>query len=218
MSGVGLDGGQDSLTGRSSGGSSSSSYGETSVRKTGVEGETSIRKTGVEGETGVDGKAGIGDHGSSDWSGGFDLGDDVSGGSGVHTGGEGKVGIRVRDDGDGGSLDLFGLTLLPLLGGGGSSSGLSGSVSLSEGSLGFSNLGGVLDSDRKGKVENWGNKGSGSCREGRDGWANWKVGGRDPESVDGVSDVVGGLKESVGINVLVRPGGHSEGVTGLSAS
>jgi len=214
VSGVGLDGGQDSLTGRRSRGSDSggSSYGETSIRKTSVEGETSIRKTGV------DGKAGIRDHGSSDWSGGFDLGDDVSGGSGVHTGGEGKVGIGVRDDGDGGSLDLLGLTLLPLLGGGGSGSSLGGSVSLGEGSLGLSNLCGVLDSDWKGKVENWGNKGSGGCREGRDGWANWEVGGGDPEAVDGVSDVVGGLKESVGINVLVRPGGHSEGVTGLSAS
>ena len=49
----------------------------------------------------------------------------------------------------------------------------------------------------------------------RDGGADWEVGASNPEAVDWVSDVVNGLKETVGIDVLVGSGGHTEGIAGL---
>merc|ERR1719394_1338952 len=47
------------------------------------------------------------------------------------------------------------------------------------------------------------------------GWADWEVGAGNLESVDGISDIVDGLEETVGVNVLVGAGGHSIGVSGL---
>ena len=44
---------------------------------------------------------------------------------------------------------------------------------------------------------------------------DWDVGASNPEAVDWVSDVVNGLKETVGIDVLVGSGGHTEGIAGL---
>merc|ERR1719369_632666 len=217
VSGVGLDGGQNSLTGGGCEGGSGScddgsswgSHGETSIRKSsGKRKSSSVRKSS--------GKRKSSSEGSGDGGGGVDVGDDVSGGSSVHTSTE-EAGIGVREDGDGSSLLLFGLTPLPLLGGGGSSS-LSSSVSLGEVGLGSGDLSGVLNSDGEGKVENRGSKRSSCGGSSRNTRGDGKVGGGHPESVDRVGDVVGGLEKSVGINVLVGSGGHSVSVTGLSAS
>lgn len=47
------------------------------------------------------------------------------------------------------------------------------------------------------------------------GWSNWEVGGSDTESVNGVSNVVHGLSNSVSIDVRVSSSNISEGVLGL---
>jgi len=50
----------------------------------------------------------------------------------------------------------------------------------------------------------------------RVGSSNRKVGGSNSESIDRVGDVVGGLEDTVGINILVAATGHSKGITGFS--
>jgi len=83
--------------------------------------------------------------------------------------------------------------------------------SSSVGSLGLSNLGGVLGSNGEWEVKDWGSEWFNSWG----GWADWEVGAGNLESVDGISDIVDGLEETVGVNVLVGAGGHSIGVSGL---
>lgn len=101
----------------------------------------------------------------------------------------------------------LGLTSLSLR-----SSGLGSSKSLSVGSLGSSDLWGVLNSDWDGEVKDWSLKRSGS----RDSGSNWKVGAGNSEAIDRVSHIVDSLEETIGVNVLVGAGGHSIGVSGLS--
>jgi hypothetical protein len=47
------------------------------------------------------------------------------------------------------------------------------------------------------------------------GWSDWEVGGSDTESVNGVSNVVHGLSNSIGINVRISSSNISEGVLAL---
>jgi len=92
----------------------------------------------------------------------------------------------------------------------------------SMGGLGLSDLWGVLDwlwgnsvkdwGNERFWVEGWGNKGCNLWGS----WSNWEVGAGDLESVDGVGDIVDGLEQTVGVNVLVGAGGHSIGVSCLS--
>jgi len=46
-------------------------------------------------------------------------------------------------------------------------------------------------------------------------WSNWEVGGSNSESVNGVSNVVDGLSNSVGVDVRVTSSNISEGVLAL---
>jgi len=85
------------------------------------------------------------------------------------------------------------------LGSGGGSS-LSGSESLLELSLGSGNFGSVFNWGRA----DWKDSGGGT-------WGNWDVGSGNPESVDGVGDVVDALDETVGVDVAVRTAGDAVG-------
>lgn len=92
------------------------------------------------------------------------------------------------------------------------SSGLGSSKSLSMGSLGSSDLWGVLNGDRDGEVKDWSLERSG----GRDGGSDWEVGAGNSEAIDWVSHIVDSLEETIGVNVLVGACCHSIGVPGLS--
>jgi hypothetical protein len=195
VAGVQLDGGEDSLSG---GGSRHSVVGE---------GGSSGGKTGIgvgSGETGIgvgSGETGIGE-------GGVKTGIRECG---VKTGiGEGgvKTGIGV---GEGGG-DHLGLTALPL-GAGGSVAGDGFIESGLEFSLGGNNFGGVgnrggAGQGEDGSVKRSNNGGSGSGGE---------VGTSHTETVDGVSNVVDCLQDTVGVHILVGALGNSESVARLSS-
>merc|ERR1719414_2249462 len=102
------------------------------------------------------------------------------------------------------ALDGFSLTLLPLNNHSVSGIGMGQKVSSAGGGnlRGFSNRGGGSnDGDFRGD------------REVGDG--DGEVSGRNSEPIDGVRDVVGGLKDTVGVNILVASSGDSEGILGL---
>merc|ERR1739838_646240 len=197
VAGVQLDGGEDSLTGRSSGSkgsSNSNSWG--GKRSSNSSGKTSI------------GKAGIGSSDSRDSM--SNVSNNGTGSSGINTTEKTSTktvssGIWVRKDSRGGnSSDLIGITPPSLNNSwGGFGSGGSSIISSSKFSLSSSNLRGVNNSNWEGEIENGSNKrsdfGSNSC----DG----KVGSGNSESVDGIGDVVHCLQKSVSINVLVGAGG-----------
>merc|ERR1712227_23671 len=100
------------------------------------------------------------------------------------------------------------------VGGGGNSGEVSG--------LGLSDLWGVLNWLWGNSVKDWGNERFWVEGWGNEGcnlwgsWSNWEVGAGDLESVDGVGNIVDGLEQTVGVNVLVGAGGHSIGVSCLS--
>merc|ERR1712128_55741 len=203
MAGVGLDGGEDCLTGRSSsnrGGSKGSS--NTSWEAIGETSSIGGWKTSREG-------IGSGE-GSSDWGSIFNAANNLGWCSSIDTVASKETSsIGVDNDGCG----ILSLTLLPLLSRGSSSRGISSSKSLKVGSCGGGYLSCGLRSDGKGKVEDWSYK-RGSNRYSR---GNRQVGGRDSESIDRVSNVLGSLEESVSINILVGACGDSVGVPGLRA-
>jgi len=229
MAGVSLDGGEDSFTGRSSCGKRSSSSKRSSSIGSSWESSTSVgdsweaSREGKSCREGIAGREGS-RKGSSDWGSGVNVGNNLSGSGSIDTRGtEETSSVGVDDDGSGGSLNLSGsnlilsgLTLLPLLSGSSSGSGISGSKSLEVGGLGSGYLCSVLGGDGKGKVEDWGDKGS-DLRDSGGDRGDRQVGGRDPKSVDRVGDILGGLEETVGVNVLVGAGGDAVGIPGLSA-
>merc|ERR1719208_640203 len=133
--------------------------------------------------------------------------------------------VRVGQSSDGGSSNnsslVIGITSLPV-----SSSSLSSLEGSKVSSLGLSDLGSVLNGLRGDSGEDGGDQGLGvegwgherlHLGNGRDGGSDGEVGAGNSEAVDGVSDVVDGLEETVGVDVLVGPGGHSVGIAGLSA-
>merc|ERR1711892_1643686 len=198
MAGVGLDGGEDCLTGRSSsnrGGSKGSS--NTSWEAVG---ETS-RGEGI-------GSWESSSEGSSDRGSSVNAGNNLGWCSFIDTRGS-KETSRVGVDND--RSGSFSLTLLPLLSRG--SSSISSSESLKVGSFGGSYLSCILRSHGKGKVEDWSYKRVNNRYSG----GNRQVGGRDSKSIDRVRDVLGSLEESVSINILVGASGDSVGVPGLRA-
>merc|ERR1712106_609177 len=162
---------------------------------------SSIGKTSREG-------VGIG-KGSSDWGSIFNAGNNLGWCSSIDTVASKETSsVGVDNDGCG----ILSLTLLPLLSRG-SSSGISSSKSLKVGSCGSSYLSCGLRSHGKGKVKDWSYKrGNNRYRGG-----NRQVGGRDSESIDRVSNVLGSLEESISINILVGACGDSVGVPGLRA-
>merc|ERR1719205_151342 len=138
------------------------------------------------------------------------VGNDLRGGMGNVGNDGGRGGSGQRGDeavgvgkGESGSNKLGG-TPLPL-GRGSSNGSLLGGVSLGESSLSGDDLLGVSGLD---SLEDGGNEASSA--------SNGEVGALDTESVDVISDVVDGLDQAVGINILVGAGGHSVGVAGLS--
>jgi len=152
------------------------------------------------------GKGGIGaGHGG----GRGNVGNNVSGGGGKKSSTIGvgskssSIGIGSKSSSIGIGED--GLTLLSLLGSssGSSSSSVNSSQVLGSGS---SDLSGLLDRGRSLKSDDSGGKGS-----------SGKVGSRHSESVEGVGNVVDGLEETIGINVLVGSLGHSVGSAGFSS-
>jgi len=218
VAGVQLDSGEDSLTGRSSG-SKGSGIGKRGSASIGKRGSAGIGKRGSASisesrETGI---------GSSDsWDSMSNVSNDGTRGSSINT--TEKTGTNTistsiwvgKDSRGGDSSNLISITPLSLLsnsylrGGGGSSSG--GSISNSKFSLGGSNLRSVFNSNWEGEVENGSNKGGDSSSN----RGNGEVGSGYSESVNGISNVVDSLQETVSINVLVGAGGHSIGIAGLS--
>jgi len=222
VAGVQLDGGEDSLTGRSSG-SKGSGISKGSSAGISKRGGTSISKWGT--------KTSISEWGSNSRGSVSNVGNNGTGSSGVNTTEKTStdtIGTSIwvwKDSGEGsrGSnfSNLISSTPLSLLsnslfssrllrGSGGSSS--SGSVSSSKFSLGSSNLRSVNNGNWKGEVENGSNKGL----NGADDRGNGKVGSGNSESIDGISNVVDSLEKTIGVNVLVGAGGHSIGIAGLS--
>ena len=208
---VELDGGQSGLTGRSSGISDrgSDSRSSNSGHSRGSDsGSSNSRSSGVS-QSWHSGESGV-----------------VKRSAGNGKSGEvksGSVGIGESSDGgssDGGSSDsLISVTSLPLSG-----SNLSSLEGSKMGSLGLSDLGGVLDwlggdSGEDGSNKRLGVEGGSDQRLGlghnRDGGADWEVGASNSESVDGVSDIVDSLEKTVSVNVLVRTSGHTVGIAGL---
>ena len=208
---VELDGGKGGLTGRSSGISDrgSDSRSSNSGHSRGSDsGSSNSRSSGVS-QSWHSGESGV-----------------VKRSAGNGKSGEvksGSVGIGESSDGgssDGGSSDsLISVTSLPLSG-----SNLSSLEGSKVGSLGLSDLGGVLDwlggdSGEDGSNKRLGVEGGGDQRLGlghnRDGGADWEVGASNSESVDGVSDIVDSLEKTVSVNVLVRTSGHTVGIAGL---
>lgn len=110
----------------------------------------------------------------------------------------------------GGSSDDLGATTLPLGTGVSCNSSIESSL---EFGLSSDNLGGIFDRGGTDGGEDGGNKGSdiGGNRGGG------KVGTGHTETVDGVGDVVDGLEESVGVDVLIRALGNSISVARLSS-
>jgi len=225
VAGVQLDGGEDSLTGRSSGskgsgiskGSSAgiSKRGGTSISKWGT--KTSISKWGT--------KTSISKWGSNSRGSVSNVGNNGTGSSGVNTTEKTStdtIGTSIwvwKDSGEGSrGSNLISSTPLSLLsnslfssrllrGSGGCSS--SGSVSSSKFSLGSSNLRSVNNGNWEGEVENGSDKGLNDR-------GNGKVGSGNSESIDGISNVVDSLEKTIGVNILVGAGGHSIGIAGLS--
>merc|ERR1719435_833887 len=169
-----------------------------------------------------DGTSGVGDSsGSDDLRGGMgDVGHN-GGGRGSSDGrnqavsvgsGKGKASVGSKAGKGETSSDNLGRPPLPLSGGGGS---LLGGVGSSEGGLGVNDLLGVTDLD---SLEDGG--GGLDSLEDRGGQlggpGHGQVGALHAESVHVIRDVVDSLDKTVGIKVLVGPGGHSVGVTGLS--
>merc|ERR1739838_44137 len=197
VAGVQLDGGEDSLTGRSSGSkgsSNSNSWG--GKRSSNSSGKTSIGKTGIGSSDSRDSMSNVSNNGT--------------GSSGINTTEKTSTktvssGIWVGKDSRGGnSSDLIGITPPSLNNSwGGFGSGGSSIISSSKFSLSSSNLRGVNNSNWEGEIENGSNSSDG------------EVGSGNSESVDGISDVVHCLQKSVSINVLVGAGGHSIGIAGL---
>jgi len=224
MARVELDSSEDSIP------SGGSSHSRSSHSGTGI-GDCGSSHGGVNhgagvGDVGHDlgGGGGSQDRGSH---GGVGGGKNVAGGVGGSVG----VGKAGSDHGGGGSNNgsssgnngAVGVTLLPLgnnsLDGNnlGNSSLLSG-VGSGESSLGLDNLGGIgnLNSlEDGGRGLDTLEDGGGGEGSSHGGGGHGKVGALDAEAVDVVSDVVDGLDESVGIDILVGTGGHSVGVTGL---
>jgi len=208
---VELDGGQGRLTGRSSG---------VSDRGSDSRGSNSGHSRGSDSGSGNSRSSGV----SQSWESGVVKRSTGDGKSGEVK--SGSVGIGESSDGgssDGGSSDsLISVTSLPLSG-----SNLSSLEGSKVGSLGLSDLGGVLDwlggdSGEDGSNKRLGVEGGGNQRLGlghnRDGGADWEVGASNSESVDGVSDIVDSLEKTVSVNVLVRTSGHTVGIAGLSTS
>jgi len=130
----------------------------------------------------------------------------------------GSVGVGQGSDGgsSNNSLLLISATPLPL-----SVSGLQESEVCS---LGLGDLRGVLDGLRGDSGEDGGDQGLGVEGGGNQGsnlggsecsGADWEVGASNSESVDWVGNIVDGLEETVGIDVLVGPSGHTVGIAGL---
>merc|ERR1719205_416608 len=148
------------------------------------------------------------------------VGNDLRGGMGNVGNDGGRGGSGQRGDeavgvgkGESGSNKLGG-TPLPL-GRGSSNGSLLGGGSLGESSLSGDDLLGVSDLD---SLED-GGRGLDSLEDGGNeasSASNGEVGALDTESVDVISDVVDGLDQAVGINILVGAGVHSVGVAGLS--
>jgi len=248
VAGVELDGGEGGLTaggsgigqGGSDGGSSSSergggsSHGSHGSGHSGGDSVVESRNSGNSGNSGVvesrdSGDSGVVESRDSGDSGVVESRD--SGKSGVvegkSSGGEtGKVesgSVRVGQSGDSGSsndgLLLISVTPLPV--------GVSGLQESEVGSLGLGHLRGVLDGlggdsgedggDQGLGVEGGGDQGS-NLGGSEGGGADWEVGAGNSETVDGVGNIVDGLEETVGIDVLVGAGGHTVGIAGLSTS
>jgi len=216
---VELDGGQSGLTGRSSG-----------ISDGGGDGGSSSERGGGSGHGGNGSSHSGSSHGVvQSWDSGvaqsWDSGESgvVKGESGSWKSGEVEAGgVRVGQSSDGGSSNnslLISGTPLPL-----SVGGLQESQVFS---LGSGDLGGVLDGlggdsgedggDQGLGVEGWGNKRS-NLRGSKGSGANWEVGSSNSEAVDRVGNIVDGLEETVGINVLVGASGHTIGIAGLSTS
>jgi len=170
--------------------------------------------TGGRGGNGFSGKSSItysgkGGIGAGHGGGRGNVGNNVSGGGGKKSSTIGigskssSIGIGSKSSSIGIGED--GLTLLSLLGSssGSSSSSVNSSQVLGSGS---SDLSGLLDRGRSLKSDDSGGKGS-----------SGKVGSRHSEAVEGVGDVVDGLEETIGINVLVGSLGHSVGSAGFSS-
>jgi len=237
MARVQLDSGEDSIpSGGSSHSRSSHSNSGGSHSGTGVGDGGSGHSRSSHG--GVNHGAGVGDvghdlggsGGSQDWGshggvgGGKNVASGVGGSIGVGKAGSDYGGGSGNDgSSSGGNNGAVGVTLLPLgnnsLDGNnlGNSSLLSG-VGCGESGLGLNNLGGIgnLNSleDGGGGLDTLEDGGGGEGGS-HGGGGHGKVGALHTEAVDVVSDVVDGLDESVGIDILVGTGGHSIGVTGL---
>lgn len=225
MAGVQLDGSEDSLAGRS-GGSKRSSYsnggssigsGETSIGSW----ETSIGSGKMSSrETSIGSRESSGE--SSNSRGGMsNVSNNGTRSSSVNTTEKTSTntvgtGIRVRKDSGGSDRGNFLISITPLplssLLRGGSSSGGGSLISSSKLSLGSSNFRSILDSYWEGEVENGSSKGfdSESSRGDRE------VSSGNSESIDRVSNVVDSLEKTISVDVLVRAGGHSVGIAGLS--
>ena len=220
MAGVELDGGQGGLTAGGSGIGQGGSDGGGGSQRGGGSGHgshggghggggNSVVQSGDSGNSGVvqsrdSGNSGVVEGKSS----GGESGEVESGGV--------RVGQSSDGGGSGDGLLLISGTPLPLSVGGLQESEV--------GSLGLGHLRGVLDGLGGDSGEDGGDQGlgvEGGGLQGSDlggsesGGADWEVGAGNSEAVDGVGHVVDGLQETVGIDVLVGPGGHTEGIAGL---
>merc|ERR1711983_145448 len=188
VSRVKLDGGQDSLSGGGGG--------------HGIVGKSGGQRCG--------GNGGNGSNGSSGDSGG-DVGNDVSGGTGIQTS-KGKA-MSVAKAGRS-SSDQLGRTTLS-----GSKSGVSSSMF----SLSGGNLGGVYGGNKGSGVEDGGNKGfrvedrGGKRGDLKGSGSNRAVGTNTLETVDRVSTVVDCLDDTISINLLETAGHNTISIAGLSS-
>jgi len=229
MARVQLDSGEDSIP------SGGSSHSRGSHSGTGV-GDGGSGHSGSS-HGGVNHGAGVGDvgHDLGGSGGSQDRGSHggVGGGKNVASGVGGSVGVGKAGSDHGGGSGNNGssssnngticVTLLPLgnnsLDGNnlGNSSLLSG-VGCGESGLGLNNLGGICNlnslEDGGGGLDTLEDGGGGEGGS-HGGGGHGQVSALHTEAVDVVSDVVDGLDESVGIDILVGTGGHSIGVTGL---
>jgi hypothetical protein len=207
MAGVQLDGGEDSLTGRSGGSKrSSNSHGGSSIGS----GETSIGSGKMSSGESSNSRGGMSNVSNNGTRGGSINTTEKTSTNTVGTS------IRVRKDSGGSDRGSFLISITPLpfssLLGGSSSSGGGSLVSSSKLSLGSSNFRSILDSNWEGEVEN----GSSKRFDSESSRADREVSSGNSESIDRVSNVVHSLEETISIDVLVRAGGHSVGIAGLS--
>jgi len=185
--------------GSSHGGHGGGHGGSNSVVQSWDSGDSGVVQSWDSGESGVvEGKSGGGESGE------------------VEAGG---VRVGQGSDGRGGNNSLLLISVTPLP--------LSGSQESEVCSLGLGDLRGVLDGLRGDSGEDGGNQRlgvEGGGNQGSNLWgsessgADWEVGASNSESVDWVGNIVDGLEETVGIDVLVGAGGHTVGIAGLSTS